>query len=171
MMDAQGGPVTRMTNDPGHDTAPSWSHDGKWIYFGSNRTGMHQIWKMSPDTKRAVQVTKHGGVAPLESWDGKTIYYAMPLGENGIWKVPVEGGEETNVIPTHGGWGNFDLTPKGIVFLTIEQPPGSVWFLPFGGRPVRLGSSNTSRISDSRFRLWTGRYCIRRWIRIPMNWR
>jgi hypothetical protein len=82
---------TRLTTDPGHDTAPSWSHDGKWIYFGSNRTGMHQIWKMSPETKRPVQVTQHGGVAPIESWDANTIYYAMPLGENGIWKVPVEG--------------------------------------------------------------------------------
>jgi Tol biopolymer transport system component len=138
MMDAQSGPITRLTTDPAHDTAPNWSRDGKWIYFASNRTGMQQIWKMPPEANATpIQVTRHGGIAAIESWDGKTLYYAMQRGGDGIWKVPVEGGEETRVLPTYAGWGNFDVTPKGIVFLPIEPPPGSVWFLPFGGGEPR----------------------------------
>ena len=43
---AGGGAVRRLTNNPAHDTAPSWSHNGNWIYFGSNRSGEFQIWKI-----------------------------------------------------------------------------------------------------------------------------
>jgi len=28
------------------DGGPTWSRDGKWIYFSSNRTGKDQVWKI-----------------------------------------------------------------------------------------------------------------------------
>jgi Tol biopolymer transport system component len=140
MMDAQVGPIVRLTNNPAHDTAPSWSRDGKWIYFGSNRSGTPQIWKTRPDPNATpIQVTRHGGQAAIESFDGKTLYYAMAQANEGIWKVPVSGGDETRVLPTHGGWANFDLTERGIVFIPNELSAPSIWFLSFaGGQPIRL---------------------------------
>jgi Tol biopolymer transport system component len=30
---AQGGPVRRITPEASHEDMPSWSRDGKWIYF------------------------------------------------------------------------------------------------------------------------------------------
>ena len=39
--------AVRLTNHPADDLVPSWSRDGRSIYFGSTRTGSYQIWKVS----------------------------------------------------------------------------------------------------------------------------
>ena len=44
---ARGGAAVRLTNHPADDLVPSWSRDGRSIYFGSTRTGRFQIWKVS----------------------------------------------------------------------------------------------------------------------------
>lgn len=45
---------------------PSWSRDGHWLYFASNRSGDDQVWRVPATGGEAVQVTKQGGfAAPL----------------------------------------------------------------------------------------------------------
>ena len=41
--------------------SPSWSRDGKWIYFASDRSGEYQVWKMPAGGGEAVQLTRKGG--------------------------------------------------------------------------------------------------------------
>jgi Tol biopolymer transport system component len=36
----------QLTTEPSAEIRPSWSADDQWIYFGSNRTGPYQIWKV-----------------------------------------------------------------------------------------------------------------------------
>jgi Tol biopolymer transport system component/DNA-binding winged helix-turn-helix (wHTH) protein len=92
-----GGQPRRLTTDPGEDIVPSFSRDGRWIYFTSSRSGRLQVWKMAPDGSDAVQVTKNGGFEPRESPDGRWLYYAQDRGSSSIWRIPVNGGEETPV--------------------------------------------------------------------------
>jgi len=100
VISSDGGPPRRLTTDPSHEMVPTWSHDGRWIYFASNRTGSWQVWKMPAKGGRAVQVTQHGGFAALESVDGNSLYYSKSLDVLGsLWKVPVGGGEEEPAIP------------------------------------------------------------------------
>ena len=80
VIDANGGKPVRMTTHPANDGNPSWSRDGRWIYFDSARTGEQQVWKMPSDGGEAIQVTWDGGYAPLESPDGKFLYYTKHLG-------------------------------------------------------------------------------------------
>jgi sugar lactone lactonase YvrE len=71
-----------------------------------------------------VQVTKKGGFAGLESRDGKTLYYAKRLQfpgwrkYRGLWKVPVEGGQETLVLKEleAGECDCWGMTGEGIYF-------------------------------------------------------
>ena len=53
---------------------------------------------MPAEGGQAVQMTKQGGHMALESPDGKTLYYAKSCDVPGLWKVPVQGGEETRVL-------------------------------------------------------------------------
>jgi len=98
---------------------PSWSHDGKWIYFVSARSGNWQVYKVPAHGGDAIQITQHGGHAALESFDGKYLYYAKNANpEPEIWRVPVNGGEEIPIALVHPGtWASFQVTEKGILFV------------------------------------------------------
>jgi Tol biopolymer transport system component len=45
MMDTAGGSPVQFTSGSAEDVVPSWSRDGKWVYFASNRSGTFQVWK------------------------------------------------------------------------------------------------------------------------------
>ena len=119
---AEGGPPRRLTTDPADDNLPSWSRDGQWIYFASKRSGDSQVWKMPSQGGAAVQLTRHGGFAAFESPDGKFVYYIKNSEVNGIWQVPVEGGEETLLFESLNSswWGNWAVVSDGIYFVSSK---------------------------------------------------
>lgn len=123
VVSAQGGEPTQLTAESGENVVPSWSHDEEWIYFGSNRTGRYEVWKVRASGGEPTRVTNEGGFAPIESDDGKFIYYVKGLEIPGIWCISVERGDETPVLdgPGSGFWGYWALLPHGIVFATQEQ--------------------------------------------------
>jgi Tol biopolymer transport system component/tRNA A-37 threonylcarbamoyl transferase component Bud32 len=136
VVSVEGGPPRRLTSEKSQDTVPSWSRDGRWIFFASDRTGNWQLWKMPAEGGKAVQVTKGGGFAAFESYDGKTLYYAKGLQVPGLWKVPVEGGEETLVLEQVGAalWGYWGLTQGGIYFYNARTR--AIEFFSFATRKV-----------------------------------
>ena len=108
-----------LTADEYENRVPSWSHDGKWVYFASTRSGHYEVWKIPSNGGTPVQITKQGGHAALESADGKTIYYAKTAYANPeIWQVPVEGGEERIVSPQLRPfmWASWAVVERGIIF-------------------------------------------------------
>jgi len=166
---ANGGLPRRLTAGPFNHVRPSWSKDGRWIYFGSNQSGDWQIWKAPAQGGGAVQVTRtKGGRESFESPDGKLVYYAksdMP----GIFKVPVEGGEETRVLDP-GGQGVWALTGQGICFFDFNDQTGfALAFYNFAtGKTTLLrqfpkdtridqGSTALSVSPDGRWILYTQR--------------
>ncbi len=125
VVSAEGGPPRRFVNETSDDAVASWSHDGRWLYYASNRSGSWQVWKRTVDGGQPVQVTKNGGFGPLEAPDGKSIYYTR-FEEPGVWQVPVVGGEETNIIPDEpfrGYWGYFAVGPDGLYFIGDTGTP------------------------------------------------
>jgi Tol biopolymer transport system component/DNA-binding winged helix-turn-helix (wHTH) protein len=121
VIDLGAGPPRLITSEPSADVRPSWSRDGRWIYFGSNRSGEWQIWKSPRQGGRAVQVTgAKGAREAFESLDGKFIYYAK-LGAPGIWKIPAEGGDEMRVLQ-EGAISLWALTGDGICFFDLTHP-------------------------------------------------
>jgi Tol biopolymer transport system component len=144
VISAKGGSPRRLTEDRAEDVVPSWSRDGQWIYFASNRSGDYQVWKMPAEGGKAIQVTKQGGLAAFESPDGKYIYYAKGLDVPGLWRVSVEGGEETLVLDRIGSktshpalWGLWAVVNEGIYFAAPEgKIRGVIEFFRFSTRRV-----------------------------------
>jgi eukaryotic-like serine/threonine-protein kinase len=134
----EGGPSRRVTSEPSDDVIPSWSGDGQWIYFSSNRTGRWEVWKTRANGGTPVQVTRHGGFAAFESPDGRSVYYAKGQNVGGLWSVPADGGDETRVMdfPEAGYWGYWALSEKGVYFVNTSATPHAISFLDLATRRV-----------------------------------
>lgn len=83
-------------------------------------------------------MTTQGGFAAFESPDGRFVYYAK-LSDPGLWRVPVEGGEEVPVLerPAAGYWGHWAVVEEGIYLIDAETSPGpAIEFFSFATRRV-----------------------------------
>jgi len=120
-MNLHGGAPQVLTPDKTHNVCPSWSRDGKWIYFASPRSGDWQVWKVAASGGTAVQVTRRGGHAALESLDSKFLYYAKSaLAEPEVWRVPITGGrgeERPMPLVRPGTWASWQVVQGGILFV------------------------------------------------------
>ena len=114
---ASGGKPQPLTTDPANDGNPSWSHDGRWIYFDSARTGRAEVWKVPANGGEAVQLTRKGAFGPMESPDGKFLYFTKSLVNTNLWRAPVEGSEEVKVLDSVSSYGSVALVPTGIYFI------------------------------------------------------
>jgi Tol biopolymer transport system component len=137
---ASGGKPVRLTYGPQASTTGSWSHDGNWIYFCSERDGQDQIWKIPAEGGDAVQVTGDGGFWPVESPDGKSLYFMRWSGDgnNKLWKIPVSGGVGSQILPSFFLC-NYELMDDGIYFIRRPDKSGKaqLQFLSFAANAAR----------------------------------
>jgi Tol biopolymer transport system component len=131
----EGGPVRRIAS-VGLNVRPFWSTNGKWVYFGSRRTGEWQLWRHTADaadsaghdgaSDESMQVTSHGGFEGIESPDGKSLFYKKDFSDEDLWMMPIdEHGpverKSTRVI--HGGIfsGWWAVAGDGIYYADITR--------------------------------------------------
>jgi Tol biopolymer transport system component/DNA-binding winged helix-turn-helix (wHTH) protein len=128
VLNAEGGLVRPVTRDASDNVNASWSRDGKWIYFTSNRSGQWQIWKMPSEGGDPLQLTKQGGFRAFESADGKIVYYAKTSSDPDIWRVPATGGQESPLSPRLHvqKWRDWALVDNGILFFRERSAPHPV---------------------------------------------
>jgi Tol biopolymer transport system component/DNA-binding winged helix-turn-helix (wHTH) protein len=155
---AEGGPPRRLTASPADEVAPRWSRDGRTLYFGSNREGAWQVWRMPAGGGQATRVTTGGGYTAEETSDGALLVarYAEP----GLWRVA--GGTETRVayLPALGDWGNWAVVGEGVVALSRENGAlrlvrldldgGAASPLPFTLRDVMPNEPGFALAADGR---------------------
>ena len=126
-----GGAARRITSHHADDVTPSWSNDGRSIYFASNRTGTYQVWKIAADagetTSQPVQVTHQGGFLAQESASDRSLFYAKGPRVPGIWKLTPDGQEAPVLQDYPGGyWGYWCVQDGGLYFVTPTVAEGAV---------------------------------------------
>jgi len=126
---ADGSTPQALIVDSHFNATPSSSRDGRWVYFGSDRSGEYQIWKVPSNGGQALQVTFHSGWHPMESTDGKILYFVktqLPTDPSGaaatLWAMPVEGGEE-HLVTSQQIQLHWAVAPHGIYFTDPATRP------------------------------------------------
>ncbi len=104
---------------------PSFSRDGKWVYFASDRNAGWQVWKVPATGGDAVQLTTQGGFAALEASDGYVYYAKSRMPNPELWRVHANGGEEARVPVRFRprSWASWTVTSAGILFAE-DTPTG-----------------------------------------------
>jgi Tol biopolymer transport system component len=135
-------------------SAPSWSQDGKWIYFQSSSTDIPtvRIFRSPASGGDAVVLPAGFGVGPLESYDEKTLYFANIGNLSAIHTVSLgTPGAESVLRGMPVGFHQWTLVPGGIYFVsstaanssrqfsfdTPADAPRTVWYFDFGTKQVR----------------------------------
>ncbi|MFC1636329.1 S41 family peptidase [Planctomycetota bacterium] len=98
------------------DTYPMWGADGM-IYFMSERDGIFNIWRISPDGGEPEQITDHdkdGVQYPSISPDGTTIIYEN---EFELWTLDIPDGEPERVTIEMA----FDPKRNLVSFIDVEN--------------------------------------------------
>jgi len=170
LINAEGGSPRQITTGDIENGVADWSADGKSVYYGSSRGGSWEIWKIPTQGGTPVQITHQGGFAPQSSPDGKFIYYAKGRELPGLWRVPVDGGEEKRILdaPPPTAWGYFTVTAKGIYYgdaPSRTRKDMGIYFYDFKTQkasPIRLldpfgseGAPGLSISPDGRYALYT----------------
>ena len=87
--------LTRLTFDDGLQIGATWSPDGRFIAYSSDRGGKFDIWVKQVSGGDPVQITKGPGHNWQPDWspDGKYIAYRSESDNGGLFVVPSLGGE------------------------------------------------------------------------------
>jgi Tol biopolymer transport system component len=109
---------------------PSWSQDGKWIYFVMRTPDSvsGKIYRCPASGGNGIAISGDGVATPLESSDGKAVYFAT---ENALgaplsvaWINASSASNETALegMPRLWNTNNWTVVPGGIYFAPAESP-------------------------------------------------
>lgn len=121
-----GGVPRRLTVSVAEDAVPSWSHDGRSIYFMSSRSGSRQIWRVAVDPQSQsppTVVTENGGFYPSASQDGKYLYFAKERApKSSVWRIALPTGDAEEIIQSlRSGYGNWQLAGDQLYFVDAKR--------------------------------------------------
>jgi Tol biopolymer transport system component len=91
--------LSRLTFDAGLQSEPTWSPDGRFIAYSSDKRGNFDIWVQPVGGGDAVQITK----SPAHDWqpdwspDGSLIVFRSEREGGGLFVVPALGGRERKI--------------------------------------------------------------------------
>jgi serine/threonine protein kinase len=135
-------PLTQLTYDQGLEAEPTWSPDGNFIAYSSDRSGNFDIWVQQQDVAEPVQVT----TSPDHDWqpdwspDGKLIVFRSERDGGGLYVVPALGGHVRKLAsfgyrPSWSPDGSRILFES--VFLRGSAEPPRLYVVALDGRPPR----------------------------------
>lgn len=153
--DVWGNNLVRLTDTPGYDAEASYSPDGKWICFTSERSGDKEIYIMDARGRQVKRLTYAEGYdgGPFFSPDGEHIIFRGfrdPKNTRScqIYSIRRDGTEEKQLTFGSGlNWCPY-YYPNGQHLIYSGMIPGThnfelFWMSTQGGEPVQITYSST----------------------------
>lgn len=125
VLDRDSGTARQLTTGSGNDVYPTWSADGAWIYFGSDRSGGFTLWRAPVGGGEAEQVSTEPALRARVSMQDGTVYF-IPDDGSAIYSTGPDGGPSERMIAGSGiGFiPMWDLDGSAIVFRSPGQAGG-----------------------------------------------
>ncbi len=121
----------------GHNHFPTWSPDGRWIYFVSGIWQARQmdVWRIAPEGGTPERLTTHDSdvrsVAPL---DARTVLYVSPDADGSgpwLWALDVESRQTRRVSYGLERYTSVASSLDGRrIVATVANPTASLWSTP-----------------------------------------
>jgi Tol biopolymer transport system component len=140
---------------------PSWSRDGKWIYFAGDGRGIYRCPASGGDAT-ALSKDLHA-LDPRESFDGKMVYFSVPFEAGAKLKGVAATGPLGTESEVDGSLRvtSWTVTAGGIYFVPVDAPT-SVRYFEFASKRIRtifdgqnLFDSGLSISPDGRWILYS----------------
>jgi eukaryotic-like serine/threonine-protein kinase len=115
---AEGGAVRQLTKQAGEQSAPTWSHDGQWIYFSHNGSGWHEVWRVRSTGGTPEQISRNGsGVVAFESPDGQHVIYKLGDQDAPIVEASLNGGGSRILVPCVSSFWGFSVVRESLYYM------------------------------------------------------
>jgi Tol biopolymer transport system component/DNA-binding winged helix-turn-helix (wHTH) protein len=146
VVDPNGGAPRKLDIDVGKNSVPSWSRDGRWIYFSHGPASDLSIWKVPSEGGHATQVVQSPAFPHMESPDGQYLYFVR---KQRLWRIETSGSAEEEVkgMPKfnpagfNGGW---FAAQAGIYYVAYGAADASKQEIDF----FDLGTKQTRRVFE-----------------------
>jgi len=153
-----GGPAVRVTDDPDVDATPTWSSDGRFLYFSSSRGGTTNLWRVPIDEASGrvlggpepVVVPTQNAVHPSLSRDGRRMAYIASSWASDVYAVAFDAvravvdGQPRWILGGPHQWSSLQASPDGqrLAFIRASQRHDLV--------VTGTDGSNVQRLTDDR---------------------
>jgi eukaryotic-like serine/threonine-protein kinase len=143
----------RVTTDRSRDWNPTWSRDGRYLYFSSERSGSMNLWRVPIDERSGRTRGKPEPVTtpatflahPTLSADGRQIAYTSALVSINIQRLSLDPragkviGDPSWVTTGSRRWSSPDPSPDGqwVAFYSLTQPEGHIYIARPDGSEAR----------------------------------
>jgi Tol biopolymer transport system component/predicted Ser/Thr protein kinase len=90
--------LRRITSGGLSEIMPTWSRDGRWLYYGECRPDGCDIWRVPMAGGAPERITHSGGLRGVEAPDGQTFVYTVTDDESPLYAQPIAGGPRRQVV-------------------------------------------------------------------------
>jgi len=124
-IESTGGIPRLLTTGPGDQFRPTWSVDGKWIYFIRRLGRETEVWRTSDAANSPAELVAHGGATRAwESADRTGIFFQRTQSDSPLYFQPLTGGAPRVAISCITN-SRFSIGAGGVYYVPCYTPGAS----------------------------------------------
>jgi dipeptidyl aminopeptidase/acylaminoacyl peptidase len=134
-IDAEGGTPRQITTAAGDQSYPTWSANGRWIYYSADSGRGHDIWRTPAAGGSPERLTRTGsGLIGYETPDGASLLFQRDDTDGPLLQMPLKGGTPLELVHCVQQ-ASFKPSLEGIYYFACENQPSPAVYLMKPGVP------------------------------------